>query len=128
VAAGWEARARDPEDHGWAPDADATKAVAAWNRSLRRIRRAVRQRPGHAVVVEYDRFFGDANGSSMERVLSWLGLARSREADAAFAAVHRHYVEHLANRERVLAPEVQSFLDAHAERDVWDEVTRDLAL
>src|SRR4051795_7772037 len=37
VAASWEARAHNPADHGWSADADATKAVAAWNRSLRRV-------------------------------------------------------------------------------------------
>src|SRR4051794_41390903 len=88
VAASWEARAKDLEDRGWDADADATKAVAAWNRSLRRIRRAVRQRPDRAVVVEYDRFFGDADGRGLDRALGWLGLDRSPEIDTAFRRVH----------------------------------------
>jgi hypothetical protein len=128
VAASWEARAKDPDDVGWSADADATKAVAAWNRSLRRIRRAVRNRPEHAVVVEYDRFFGDPDGSSLDRVLDWLGLDRGREIDAAFSRVHRQYVEKVAPKPRALSPELRSFLDAHAERDVWSQVTGELAL
>lgn len=128
VAASWEARARDPDDVGWAPDADGTRAVAAWNRSLRRVRRAVRHRPDHAVVVEYDRFFADPGGTSLDKVLAWLGLSRSQEIDAAFAAVHRHYVEHVAPKSRTLPDDVRAFLAAHAEREVWDQVTAELAL
>jgi Sulfotransferase family len=122
VAASWEARARNPEDAGWAADADATKAVSAWNRSLRRVRRAVRQRPEHAVVVEYDRFFGDPGGTSLGRVLDWLALERTTEVDTAFGQVHRQYVEKVAPKQRTLAPETQAFLDEHAERGVWDQV------
>jgi hypothetical protein len=128
VAASWEARARNPDDHGWDADADATKAVAAWNRSLRRVRRAVKQRPDRAVVVEYDRFFGDPAGASLDRVLAWLGLDRTSEIDGAFDAVHRQYVETVAPKARSLAPGVRAFLDEHAERDVWREVTSALAL
>ena len=128
VAASWEARAHDPEDQGWGADQDATKAVAGWNRSLRRVRRAVKQRPDHAVVVEYDRFFGDADGSALGRVLAWLGLERTPEVDEAFAEVHRTYVEKVAPKERTLSPDVRAFLDEHAERDVWEQVTTELAL
>ena len=128
VAASWEARAQDPDDLGWAADQDATKAVAGWNRSLRRVRRAVRQRPDRAVVVEYDRFFGDQSGASLDKVLAWLGLDRSPEIDAAFAQVHATYVEKVAPKQRTLSPETLAFLDEHAERDVWDQVTTQLAL
>ena len=75
-----------PRIVGWRPDQDASQAVVRWNRTLRRIRRAVRQRPDHAVVVEYDRFFGDPAGASLGKVLAWLGLDRAPEIDAAFAA------------------------------------------
>ncbi len=128
VAASWEARARNPEDRGWGPDQDATQAVAGWNRSLRRIRRAVRQRPDHAAVVEYDRFFGDPAGAALSRALGWLGLERTPEVDAAFTDVHRTYVEKVAPKERTLSPDVLAFLDEHAEREVWDQVTAELAL
>lgn len=128
VAASWDARAKDPADAGWSADADATKAVAAWNRSLRRVRRAVRQRPDRAVVVEYDRFFADPAGTSLGRVLDWLGLARTPAIDAAFGHVHRQYVEHVAPKQRRLPADVQAFLDEHAERDVWSQVTTQLAL
>jgi hypothetical protein len=128
VAASWEARAKNPDDLGWAVDQDATKAVAGWNRSLRRVRRAVRQRPDHAVVVEYDRFFGDPAGASLDRTLAWLRLDRTAEIDAAFGRVHRQYVEKVAPKQRTLSPDVLAFLDEHAERDVWDQVTTELAL
>jgi hypothetical protein len=128
VAASWDARARNPDDHGWGADADATKAVAAWNRSLRRVRRAVKQRPDRAVVVEYDRFFGDPEGAGLARVLAWLGLDRGAEVDAAYRSVHREYVEKVAPKQRTLSPEVQAFLDAHAARDLWQQVTTELAL
>ena len=128
VAASWEARARNPEDLGWSADQDATKAVAGWNRSLRRVRRAVKQRPEHAAVVEYDRFFGDPAGASLDRVLAWLGLDRSAGIDAAFQRVHRQYVEKVAPKQRTLSPATLAFLDEHAERDVWDQVTTELAL
>jgi hypothetical protein len=128
VAASWDARAQDPDDLGWAADQDATRAVAGWNRSLRRVRRAVKQRPDRAVVVEYDRFFGDASGASLDRVLGWLGLDRSAEIEAAFARVHATYVEKVAPKKRTLSPETLAFLDQHAERSVWDQVTTQLAL
>jgi hypothetical protein len=128
VAASWEARATNPEDRGWAADADATRAVAAWNRSLRRVRRAVRQRPDQAVVVEYDRFFGDPRGEALDKVLGWLALDRSSEIDTAFAHVHATYVEKVAPKQRTLSPDTLAFLDEHAERDVWDQVTEELAL
>jgi hypothetical protein len=128
VAASWEARARDPDDLGWSADQDAAKAVAGWNRSLRRVRRAVRQRPDRAVVVEYDRFFGDASGASLDKMLAWLGLDRSPELDVAFAQVHATYVAKVAPKPRTLSPETQAFLNEHAERDVWDQVTAELAL
>ena len=80
------------------------------------------------MVVEYDRFFGDPQGQGLDRVLAWLGLDRSPEIDAAFGAVHRQYVEKVAPKARTLSPGVQAFLDEHAERDVWREVTSGLAL
>ena len=128
TAASWEARAANPDDLGWSADADARKAVAAWNRSLRRVRRAVRQRPDRAVVVEYDRFFGDPRGEALGKMLGWLELDRSSEIDAAFAQAHATYVEKVAPKQRTLSPETLAFLDQHAERDVWDQVTRRLAL
>ena len=129
VAASWEARARDPEDRGWRrrPGRE-PRRWSGWNRSLRRVRRAVQQRPDHAVVVEYDRFFGDPAGASLGKVLAWLGLDRAPEIDAAFAQVHATYVEKVAPKQRTLSPATLAFLDEHAERDVWDQVTTELAL
>ncbi len=80
VAASWEARAQNPDDLGWSADQDATKAVAGWNRSLRRVRRAVKQRPDHAVVVEYDRFFGDASAPASTRCSPGWGSSGHRRS------------------------------------------------
>ena len=128
VAASWEARATNPDDLGWSAEQDATKAVAGWNRALRRVRRAVRQRPDRAVVVEYDRFFGDPAGTSLDKVLAWLGLERTSDIDHAFAQVHATYVDKVAPKQRTLSPDTLAFLDEHAEREVWDQVTTKLAL
>ena len=80
------------------------------------------------MVVEYDRFFGDPHGTSLDRVLDWLGLDRCPSLDTAFTAAHRTYVEHVAPKQRSLSPDVQAVLDEHAERDVWEQVTGQLAL
>ena len=80
------------------------------------------------MVVEYDRFFGDVDGASLDKALAWLGLDRSPEIDTAFAQVHATYVEKVAPKQRTLSPETLAFLDSHAERDVWDQVTTELAL
>ena len=121
VAASWEARARNPEDVGWGADQDATKAVAGWNRSLRRIRRAVRQRPEHAAVVEYDRFFGDPDGHQPGQGarLARPGPVTSdrRGVRAGPPAVRREDRPQAAHP----LPRVQAFLEHR--RDVWDQVT-----
>ncbi len=127
VAASWEARARNPDDLGWGADQDASKAVAGWNRSLRRIRRAVKHRPDHAVVVS-------TTGSSATRPApvstrcspGWGSTAHRDRRGVRQGA--REYVEKVAPKQRTLSPETLAFLDEHAERDVWDQVTTQLAL
>ena len=59
VASSWARRAADASDTSWRADADATRSVAAWNTAVRRVARAVSDRPSQAMVVEYTRFFGD---------------------------------------------------------------------
>ncbi len=56
------------------------------------------------------------------------GSTASPEIDAAFAQVHATYVEKVAPKQRTLSPATLAFLDEHAERDVWDQVTTQLAL
>ena len=56
------------------------------------------------------------------------GSTASPEIDAAFAQVHATYVEKVAPKQRTLSPATLAFLDEHAERDVWDQVTTELAL
>lgn len=127
VAASWETRAQNPDDLGWKSNQDAMGAVKRWNRALGRIRRAVKQRPEHAVVVEYDRFFGDPAGQALGNVLTWLGLDRTDTVDRAFERAHRHFVDVVAPKDRALPPATLAFLDEQAHRKVWREVL-DLAL
>ena len=128
VAASWEARANDADDLGWDSGAGALAAVQQWNRAIRRVRRAVRQRPDHAVAIEYHRFFGDPQGTAFGLMMDWLGLDRDPDHDAYFALRHREYVERVAPKRRALSPSTQAFLQQHAERDAWEQVTTQLAL
>lgn len=122
VAASWDTRARDPEDTGWTSTRDARRAVVAWNKAMFRIRRAVRERPEHAVVVEYERFFGDASGSSLGAALTWLGLDRPPEVDARFARAHQQFVREVAPKRRALSPEDQAYVAEHADDSCWRDV------
>jgi len=123
VAASWAARASNPQDRGWGEGRDARRAVVSWNKAVRRIRRAVRQRPDHAVVVEYQRFFGDASGGSLGSVLSWLALERGPEVEERFARAHEQFVRHVAPKQRVLADEDRAFVQEHADIAAWHDVT-----
>lgn len=124
VALSWDRRAHDSADAGWPERADARASVEKWNRSLRRIRRAVRQHPELATVVEYSRFFGDPDAASLRTVLDGLGLAWGPEVAAGFADVHREYVGSVADRERSLSPELRADVDELADRRLWHAVTR----
>jgi hypothetical protein len=124
VAASWDRRAKDPDDRGWSDDADAHQAVKRWNTSLRRVRRAVRQRPEHAAVVEFDRFFGDPAGTALGGALDWLGLDRTPDVSAAFDAAHAHYAAKVAGKPSGLDEETRAFLDREADRQAWDDVVR----
>lgn len=123
VAASWHARASDPRDTAWGEARDARRAVGRWNQAVRRVRRAVRQRPDHAIVVEYERFFGDPAGSSLGAALSWLGLERGPEVDERFTAAHEQFVRDVAPKDRALSPEDHAFVDEHADRACWRDVT-----
>ncbi len=121
VAASWERRARNEADLGWRRDLGAEAAVAASNTALRRIRRAVRQRPEHACVVHHQSFFADPDATALRGVCAFLGL----DADpvlGAFAAAHQTYVDSVVSRERVLPSEVAAFVEAQADRRAWRDV------
>jgi hypothetical protein len=127
VAASWQVRAQSPQDTAWPEVRGARRAVAGWNRASRRIRRAVRQRPDHAVVVEYARFFGDPTGASFEAALSWLGLDRGPAVDQQFTRVHERFIRKVKPTQRVLSPEDHAFVEENADTDCWRDLL-DLAL
>ena len=124
VALSWDRRAHDATDAGWPARADAQASVERWNTSLRRIRRAVRQHPEQARVVEYGRFFGDPDATSLRSVLGHLGLDWGPEVAAGFAHVHREYVDSVADRDRTLPPDLRAFVDGIADRRLWEQVSR----
>lgn len=122
VASSWDRRAQDAADAHWPERADAKESVERWNLSLKRIRRAVRQHPELATVVEYSRFFGDADATSLKAVLDFLGLSWEPGVAAEFDRVHREYVDSVAGRDRTLSPELRTFVDDLADRALWDAV------
>jgi Sulfotransferase family len=124
VALSWDRRARDAADAGWPERADARASVEKWNTSLRRIRRAVRRHPDLATVVEYGRFFGDPDASSLKAVLEFLELPWEPGVAAEFDRVHREYADQVAARDRTLPPDLRGFVDEIANRELWDAVTR----
>lgn len=127
VAASWDRRARNETDRAWSPASDARASVAQWNRGMRRIRRAVRQRPEQAAVVEYDHFFGDPDGASLRAVCDWLGLEPAEELRDEFARMHEQYRSVLNARDRRLSPADAEFVEQHAERRAWNAL-RQIAL
>jgi len=123
VAASWDRRATTVTDRGWPASLDARKAVEFWNRHNARIRRAARQRPEQVAVVEYASFFGDAGARGLRRVLSGLDLAMTPEVESAFAAAHARYAD-VAAQERALSVEAHSFLQGHADLQLWRSLRR----
>lgn len=123
VASSWHTRATDPRDTEWPADRGARRAVVAWNKAARRVRRAVRQRPDHAVVVEHARFFADPSGESLGTTLSWLGLERGPEVDQQFVRVHQQFVRRVAPKTRALAAEDRAFVDENVDEACWRDLT-----
>lgn len=121
VAASWERRARNEADAGWRRDLGAQAAVVASNTALRRIRRAVRQRPGHACVVDHASFFADPDAGALRGVCAFLGLD-AEPCLEAFAAAYRTNVDSVAGRERALSGETAAFVAAHADHRAWQDV------
>lgn len=123
VASSWDRRAQDTSDH-WPERADARASVERWNTSLRRIRRSVRRHPDLACVVEYGRFFGDPDATSLQGVLDFLGLPWEPGIAAEFDRVHQQYVGDVAGRDRTLSPGLRAFVDEIADRRLWDAVAK----
>ena len=124
VAYSWEQRARNPDDHAWPVQVDGRAAVRRWNNSLRRIGRAVRHHPEHAVVVEYARFFGDPAARSLRAVLDFLELEWEPQIGQAFAEAHAQYAGSVSGRPRPLSDELRAFIDDHAKRRRWETIHR----
>ncbi|WP_243059002.1 sulfotransferase [Nocardioides sp. SR21] len=124
VASSWDRRAQDDTDVNWPERSDARASVERWNRSLRRIRRAARQYPELTTVVEYARFFGDPEATSLRAVLDSLGLPWTLEVADEFARVHNEYVDSVAGRDRQLSDDVRAFVDELADRGLWRQVNR----
>ena len=129
VAASWEARARrTPRTSAGAPTRTPPRR---WPAGTARCAGSA-ARSGSAPTTRWSSSTTASSatraGASLGKVLAWLGLDRSPEIDAAFAQVHATYVEKVAPKQRTLSPETLAFLDEHAERDVWDQVTTELAL
>jgi len=124
VAHSWQSRAEDPGVRAWRSEADAVAAVRQWNTSMRRVRRAARQRPDQALVVEHGRFFGDPEAASLRALLARLGLEPEPAILARFDELHRHYVDEVATKPRTLSPEHRALLDDTADRRAWRQVRR----
>jgi hypothetical protein len=123
VAYSWNQRAHNPDDLTWPAAADAQLAVKRWNTMLGKIRRARRQRPDRVVVVEYSNFFGDPSASSLHAVLDFLGLERAPEVESAFAEAHEVFASRIASKPRALPAADRAFIDEHANRWLWRQVT-----
>lgn len=124
VAASWQARFDDEHDAGWSDRADAERAIRAWNVSNTRIRRARRQRPDRAIVVEYSALFGDAEATSLRRTLDWLGLDFAPEVEAAFARAHKLYETRIAGKERTLTPELSALVEERVRPQLWKHLMK----
>ncbi len=124
VAASWDARANTDSDVNWPARLNSERAIKAWNANNTRIRRAVRQRPEQAIVVEYESFFSDGEATSLRNVLQWLDLGFAPEVAAAFADAHEHYRSRIAGKERVLSPEVQELVDAKVSPRLWKHLRK----
>lgn len=124
VAASWDARANRVSDVNWPERLNSERAIKVWNVNNTRIRRAARQRPEQALVVEYTSFFSDSEATSLRTALRWLGLDFAPEVATAFAAAHELYQSQIAGRERQLSPEAQQLVDSNVSPDLWKHLLK----
>ncbi len=125
VAASWDARANRASDVNWPERLNSERAIKDWNVNNTRIRRAARQRPEQAIVVEYTSFFSDGGGGqACARCWSGSASTYAPEVAAAFAAAHELYLDRIAGKERVLSPEAQELVDANVSPDLWKHLLK----
>ncbi len=122
VANSWDTRARNPSDKHWPETADGARAANQWNIQVGRMRRAVRERPEQAAIVEYADFFGDPEGRAFGSALNWLGLEREPDTDCEFASAHRQYVNKIADKPSNLSSQTVAEVDERADQDLWRDV------
>ena len=124
VAASWDTRANRASDVNWPERLNSERAIQAWNTNNTRIRRAARQRPDQAIVVEYTSVFGDPEATSLRRVLDWLGLDFAPEIEAAFASAHELYVTRIVGKERTLTPEAKALVEEKVSPNLWKHLLK----
>ena len=124
VAASWDVRAQRADDVNWPEKLNAERAISAWNSNNRRIRRAARQHPERAVVVEYSAFFGDPQATSLRAVLRWLGLDHTEEVAQAFATASTTYLDRIVDKPRDLSPEGLRFVNEHVDAGLWGHLVK----
>ena len=128
VAASWEARAQNPDDLGWAADQDATKAVAGWNRSLRRVRRAVSGAPTAPWSSSTTASSATRAAPASARCSRGWGSTGHRRSTRRSRGCTRRTSRRWRQSSAAAPHETLAFLDEHAQRDVWAQVTTQLAL
>jgi hypothetical protein len=124
VAASWDVRANSASDVNWPEGLNSERAIKVWNVNNTKIRRAARQRPEQALVVEYTSLFSDSEATSLRRALEWLGLDFAPEVATAFAAAHELYQDQIAGRERTLSPKAQQLVDTNVSPDLWKHLLK----
>jgi hypothetical protein len=124
VAASWDSRANKASDVNWPERLNSERAIKVWNVNNTRIRRAARQRPEQALVVEYTSVFADPDATSLRRTLDWLGLDFATEFADAFAKSHELYVTRIADKERTLTPEAQALVEANVSPNLWKHLLK----
>ena len=100
-------------------------AVRRWNAALRTIRVAQRDHPDRIVVVEYARFFGDPQATSLHAVLDFLRpWPTSRTSPPRSRRAREAYTSTIADKPRELPEADRAFIDAEANRRLWRRVKR----
>lgn len=122
VAASWDVRARNPQDKGWSARADAETAVRKWDAALGPMLWAVRNHPAQMHLVDYERFFSDPEGRSLQALLGRLGLERDASCDEEFARQHTTYAEVVSRKERTVDPEVEELIRTQVRLRKWEKL------
>ena len=124
TAHSWDARAKNPDDTGWAANKDAVAAAGAWNRSLQKTLVAARNYPDRVSIVEYESVFADPAASALRATLRRLDLDWDDGIAASFEAAHLRYRQVVANKPRELPDEVRAYIEDTADLRRWRRVNR----